>query len=170
MKKKKVSFINIGFSSIVLVFITLCLVTFAALSVLTANSDYQRSNKMAEKTTAYYAADQQAKEAAALVEAALYQLYAASPDEEAFYSNINSELLSKNFSDEIYNFQLTKVDGCMEASYEVPFSEVQKLYVTLSIHYPELETDTLFQITRWQTKTSNAPEESENTLHLYGND
>lgn len=170
MKKKRVSFINIGFSSIVMVFITLCLVTFAALSILTANSDYQLSKKMAEKTSVYYKADLCAKEAAAFVETALYKLYTASDDEETFYSALTCELLSEDISDEITNFMLTKADEHMEVSYEVPFSGVQTLYVTLSIHYPETETDTLLDITRWQTKTSNEPDESENTLHLYGND
>ncbi len=41
MKKNRASFINIGFSSIVMVLIMICLVTFATLSVLTAHSDYR---------------------------------------------------------------------------------------------------------------------------------
>ena len=53
MNKQKKEFIHIGFSSILMVFTMLCLVTFATLSLITANSDYRLSLKVAEKTTAY---------------------------------------------------------------------------------------------------------------------
>ena len=48
MNKKKKGFIHIGFSSILMVFTMLCLVTFATLSLITANSDYRLSLKVAE--------------------------------------------------------------------------------------------------------------------------
>ena len=51
MNKQKKGFIHIGFSSILMVFTMLCLVTFATLSLITANSDYRLSLKVAEKTT-----------------------------------------------------------------------------------------------------------------------
>ena len=43
MNKQKKGFIHIGFSSILMVFTMLCLVTFATLSLITANSDYRLS-------------------------------------------------------------------------------------------------------------------------------
>lgn len=49
MNKQKKEFIHIGFSSILMVFTMLCLVTFATLSLITANSDYRLSLKVAEK-------------------------------------------------------------------------------------------------------------------------
>jgi hypothetical protein len=61
MNKQKKEFIHIGFSSILMVFTMLCLVTFATLSLITANSDYRLSLKVAEKTTAYYEADTAAR-------------------------------------------------------------------------------------------------------------
>lgn len=39
MNKQKKGFIHIGFSSILMVFTMLCLVTFATLSLITANSN-----------------------------------------------------------------------------------------------------------------------------------
>ena len=45
MNKQKKEFIHIGFSSILMVFTMLCLVTFATLSLITANSDYRLSLK-----------------------------------------------------------------------------------------------------------------------------
>ena len=54
MNKQKKGFIHIGFSSILMVFTMLCLVTFATLSLITANSDYRLSLKVAEKTTTLF--------------------------------------------------------------------------------------------------------------------
>ena len=54
------SFSNFGFSSILLTFVMLCIVTFSALSLLTANADYKLSKKVADKTTAYYQAEEKA--------------------------------------------------------------------------------------------------------------
>lgn len=53
-EKRKIGFVNIGTASLLVVFLTLCLVAFAMLSLSTAKSDYAFSQKQAERTTAYY--------------------------------------------------------------------------------------------------------------------
>ena len=56
MKKEKHSFgLSIGSSSILMVFVVLCLTTFATLSLVSANADYKLSRKTAD--AAYYALD-----------------------------------------------------------------------------------------------------------------
>ena len=57
MSNKRNKTIHIGFSTILMVFTMLCLVTFATLSLLTANADYRLSKKVASKTEDYYEAD-----------------------------------------------------------------------------------------------------------------
>ena len=84
-KKTRSSFINIGFSSIVMVFIMICLVTFATLSVLTAHSDYRLSQKMAQKTTAYYEADATARDMAAFIDKELFHIYSDSSTADHYY-------------------------------------------------------------------------------------
>ena len=54
IKDQKSGFVNIGTASLLVVFLTLCLVSFAMLSLSTAKSDYEFSQKLAQKTTAYY--------------------------------------------------------------------------------------------------------------------
>ena len=54
MNKKMTGGINVGTSSILVTFVLLCLVTFAALSFLSANSDYRLSKQTAQRTTDYY--------------------------------------------------------------------------------------------------------------------
>ena len=52
-----ISFSNgIGSSSLLVTFIILCLVSFATLSIVSANADYKLSGKVLERTTAYYEA------------------------------------------------------------------------------------------------------------------
>ena len=80
MNKQKKGFIHIGFSSILMVFTMLCLVTFATLSLITANSDYRLSLKVAEKTTAYYEADTAARNYLQQLDLALADLYANCDD------------------------------------------------------------------------------------------
>jgi hypothetical protein len=62
-KKEKNEFhLTVGTSSILMIFVVLCLTTFGVLSFVTANADYKLSNKNAEAVTAYYQADSKANE------------------------------------------------------------------------------------------------------------
>lgn len=53
---------NFGFSSILISFIMICIVTFSALALVTANSDYKLSRKVADRNQQYYLAQEQAYE------------------------------------------------------------------------------------------------------------
>lgn len=61
-EKKSVPFLQIGSSSLLLVFLVLCLVIFAVLTLAGAQSDYRFSQRIADRRTAYYAACNQAEE------------------------------------------------------------------------------------------------------------
>ena len=60
-EKRKPGGVMIGVSSILIIFILLCLTAFAALSLLSANADYKMAQKTAESVASYYAADGQAE-------------------------------------------------------------------------------------------------------------
>lgn len=53
--------INIGSASLLVIFLILCLVTFAALTLSGAVSDYRFSRKLADRQTAYYEANNRAQ-------------------------------------------------------------------------------------------------------------
>ena len=59
--KQQSTFINIGSSSLLMVFLVLCLTTFAILSLSSAQSDYSFSKKFAEHKTEYYEASSRAE-------------------------------------------------------------------------------------------------------------
>ena len=52
--EQKFGFVNLGTASLLVVFLTLCLVAFGMLSLSTAKSDYEFSKKLAERTSTYY--------------------------------------------------------------------------------------------------------------------
>lgn len=72
MIKKKGSFkMGVGISSLLLIFVVLCLTTFAVLSYLTANADHKLTDKTGDTVSAYYAADGAAQQKLADIDDAL---------------------------------------------------------------------------------------------------
>lgn len=57
MQPRRKSFLSTGITSIVLIFVLLCLLTFAVLSVVSARADYKLSEKNTTRTTEYYEAE-----------------------------------------------------------------------------------------------------------------
>lgn len=60
MKKTKYPVMNMGTASILTIFIVLCMVTFATLSFISANKDAAFTRQIADRTTAYYTASNEA--------------------------------------------------------------------------------------------------------------
>ena len=56
MKKTKYPVMNMGTVSILTIFILLCMVTFAALTCISARKDAAFAEQLADRTTAYYSA------------------------------------------------------------------------------------------------------------------
>ena len=62
IKKSSKAGMSIGASSILIIFIIVCLVTFAVLSLVSAGADYRLSQKVAERNQSYYNATSAAQE------------------------------------------------------------------------------------------------------------
>ncbi len=60
-KKEPKASMSIGVSSILVIFIIICLVTFSVMSLVSARADYALSKKIADRNKAYYAATSQAQ-------------------------------------------------------------------------------------------------------------
>ena len=123
---------NIGSASILLVFVILCLVSFAVLSIVSANADSKLSARVLERTTAYYAACNQAEQSLAEqslagMDKTLQRMYSSSDSEEAYFVAVGHG-----------------------KSYVIPISDLQTLQVTIEILYPESDEDTFYRITAWQ--------------------
>ncbi len=125
--KKKQFGMNIGSASILLVFVILCLVSFAVLSIVSANADNKLSARVLERTSAYYAACNQAEQSLAGMDNTLRRIYASSDSEDAYFASVGHG-----------------------KSYVIPISDLQSLQVTIDILYPQTDDDSFYRITAWQ--------------------
>lgn len=125
--RKKQFGMNIGSASILLVFVILCLVSFAVLSIVSANADSKLSTRVLERTTAYYTACNQAEQSLAGMDHTLRHIYESSDSEEAYFASVGHG-----------------------KSYVIPISDLQSLQVTIEILYPGTAEDSFYKITAWQ--------------------
>lgn len=136
-QNKQFSFVNIGLSSLLVIFLVLCLTTFALLSLSGAKSDYSQSRKLAEHRSDYYAAASEAEKIIADI------------DEELAAS---SGKYTGNAAK--YNGNAIKYNGDNEISFSVPMNDRQSLDVTLRLTDTS-SADSYYEITKWQiTNTS----------------
>lgn len=133
MSKKPQFKLNIGLSSILLIFVVLCLVSFAVLSLVSANADKRLSLKMLERSSIYYNACNQFEEDCATLYASLMEIYTNSPDEHSYY-----EILKKT-----------------EHTYSYPLSELQNLEVTVQFLYPENMSQPFYTVTSRRVVTDD---------------
>ena len=124
-KNKSNGFPNIGLSSLLIVFLILCLTTFALLALSTAKSDD------------YYAASSQAEEILAQIDAILEQKQSQNLT-SADFSNIDNTSISINTEE---NLDVL--------SYSVPMKNGQLLSVKLQITDPE-ESEHYYKILEWK--------------------
>ena len=131
MSKKREFRVNVGTSSILLIFVVLCLVAFATLSIVSAGADYKLSRKVADRTSAYYEAANQAEKYIASIDKTLQSVYATAENEEAYFTAVGRS-----------------------KSYLVPISDLQSLSIKLDILYPTTDDAPFYQLTSWQVITT----------------
>lgn len=140
-RKPAPSFSNFGFSTILLAFVMICIVTISALSLLTANSDYKLSQKVANKNSEYYQAEKIAYEELKKIDALLADAYLSSVSRSSYFTAIEQALNSSGlgtYEDKVF-------------TYNIPISEKQTLVVSLLIQYPDDLNDTFYQIKTWKS-------------------
>ncbi|MDR0446522.1 MAG: hypothetical protein LBH17_05780 [Oscillospiraceae bacterium] len=112
--------LNIGSASIIMLFTVLCLTVLAALSLLSANSQYRLAERSAAAAEAYYAADAEA--------AAIYE-----------------RLKNGEYNGDVIITTETAADGGTLFSYEIPAGGRQALSVRLT-----RDSGGGFYITEWR--------------------
>ena len=133
MNKKNIFGMNIGSASILLIFVILCLVSFAVLSIVSANADNKLTQKILNRTTAYYDACNNAETSLSAVDETLRNVYLSSANADSYFQMVGHS-----------------------KSYAIPISDLQTLQVTIEILYPEKDDDTFYRITDWQVITKDA--------------
>lgn len=136
---------NFGFSSILLAFVMICILTFSALALITANSDYQLSHKVESNNTAYYSAEKKAYLILSEIDEALAYIYQDSLDENDYYKKIKDNI------PKISQCSLTEDKGQYIVSYTIPIQTDQNLAVTLSLSYPANGQSGFYSILGWES-------------------
>lgn len=144
-KKSNLSFTSgIGSSSILVIFVILCLVSFATLSIVSANADYKLSKKVLDRTTAYYEAVHEAEMDLAQLNKTLFSLYESCDTEEDYFAVAGH---SKTFL--------------------VPISDLQSLEVAVTIRYPKEDSDTFYTVDTYRVIVTGTLEYEENLNLLF---
>lgn len=150
--KQQSTFVNIGSSSLLIVFLVLCLTTFAILSLSSAQSDYNFSQRFAGHKTEYYEASSRAE----MILGEIDQVLAETADENNTTGGAVSvswhEAVSRQLDGaEIDHITLscTNMNGETNISYQVPAGEKQALLVTLLVTN-DSEHENYYQIRSWQ--------------------
>ncbi len=127
--KTKSQNINIGSSSILMIFVILCLISFASLSLVSSASDYKLSKNLQEKTSEYYSACNKAEASIASIDNSLKES-AALLTEEEYYLSVGKII-----------------------SFYIPINDLQSLYIALTPHYPSTDGDFYYELTNYEVVT-----------------
>lgn len=153
MNKRKFPITNIGSVSLLMIFIVLCMVTFAALSLSTAATDYRSAQTLADHTSAYYKASNKAEKKLTETESILQTCYYASSDADSYYQMVRQKL---DITD------TAGTSGPLTYSFKIRISKSQKLSVRLKVIYPDSTTLTgsgttsaFYQITCWKADSAS---------------
>ena len=142
-KQRKVSSgINIGTSSLLLVFVILCLVSFATLSIVSANADKKLNDKVVQRSQGYYNACSEANNKLMTIDQTLRTVYDTGVTRDEFLEQVGTSF-----------------------SFGIEVSDMQTLYVEATVNYPSADGDPFYKITSWNLETTGSLEIDE-SLHL----
>ena len=182
-EKAPTPFFNIGASSLLVIFLILCLVTFAILTLTSAKSDADFAEKLAHHKTNYYAACNTAESTLDKIDAVLADAWQLS-DTDTGKNSINNDssqpdltsndssqpdLTSSNTAAVFTEIetQLTALDSREQLqlsmdftqseptiSYAVAIDDKQNLCVTLTLTAAPAKGEAYYRISQWQVQSS----------------
>ena len=127
MKRRNSININLGISSILLIFFVLSLVSFAVLSLSSALNGYKLTSKTIAKNLTYYDACNEMQDLLEDLDKEYMEIYVYSSSVDAYMTSCSEHT------------QLS-----------VPVNDTQALIVDVEPVYPRNETDHLYRITSWK--------------------
>lgn len=145
---KDSSFINIGSSSLLMIFIVLTLVTFAVLSFTSAQSDYNLSNRLASRKASYYTASANAEKVVSEIDKLLEEQASLAGTNTALYYESVKQLFSNTKINSYPVFCHNSKEN-LELSFSVDVQNKQELSVRLRVT-DYTKSDTFYTIKSWQ--------------------
>lgn len=182
-EKAPAPFFNIGASSLLVIFLILCLVTFAILTLTSAKSDADFAEKLAYHKTNYYAACNTAESTLDKIDAILadaWQLSDTGTSKNSINNDSSQPDLTSNDSSQPgltssdtaavfteIETQLTALDSREQLqlsmdftqseptiSYAVAIDDKQNLCVTLTLAAAPAKGEAYYRISQWQVQSS----------------
>lgn len=151
-KNKDSSFgMGVGATSILMIFVLLCLVVFAMLSLVNANADKKLNDRLANRTKAYYAACDKAETLLEDMDESLAQLYLENPEADDYMAACLSYL------DGAGGVAAPERDGTgVRFSFSVIISDEQHLSVVALVPKEPEAGGRYYTIQAWQTMARQA--------------
>ncbi|MBA4700845.1 MAG: hypothetical protein H2212_15595 [Ruminococcus sp.] len=164
-KKKQISIVNIGSSSLLVVFLVLCLVTFSTLSLSSAKSNYNFSQRLADRRADYYEASRKAELLLDSIDNVLAEIYEAST--LPYYSEAEKRLSELTLNEDVKDIVLETNFSAKtpSVSYAISINKNQALSVVLELTPVDNTAEGFYQIKQWKA-VSTADWEGNNTLKL----
>lgn len=163
--KKFAQGVNVGSSSILVTFVLLCLVTFAALAFVSAKTDYSLSKQTADRTTEFYTANHMAEVFLLNIESQIRMAIENCDSEEDFYNSVD-----RIFSDNNLVNVEKQDNGNIHISYVISVSDKQQLEIILCTSYSDFVANNCVSIEKWQTATTyigDSPTLKDNNINLF---
>ena len=127
--------LNLGTSSLLLIFVVLSLVSFAVLSLSSALSDKKLTDKTVNRNIAYYEACNLAQEKIAQLDNSFVEAYRSSSDADSYY----------------------KACETIDTDILIPVSDYQGLHVVVEPNYPVNDEDRFCNIVSWKLIYTSEP-------------
>ena len=172
-EKAPAPFFNIGASSLLVIFLILCLVTFAILTLTSAKSDADFAEKLAHHKTNYYAACNTAESTLDEIDAVLADAWqlsgtdtsknsinndsrqpdSTSSDTAAVFTEIETQLTALDSREQLQlSMDFTQSEPTI--SYAVAIDDKQNLCVTLTLTAAPAKGEAYYRISQWQVQSS----------------
>ena len=162
-EKAPAAFFNIGASSLLVIFLILCLVTFAILTLTSAKSDTDFAEKLAHHKTNYYTACNTAESTLDEIDAVLADAWqlsgtdtsknSTSSGTAAVFTEIETQLAALNSREQLQlSMDFTQSEPTV--SYAVAIDDKQNLCVTLTLAAAPAKGEAYYRISQWQVQSS----------------
>lgn len=140
----KRSVISTGTTTIVLIFVLLCLLTFSVLSLVSAQANMRMSQKSADRTSDFYKAENTASDL----------LYTVIQCVEKKQNLENEEDFLKAVQTELEPIDEITFTDSTTLNWQVPVEEEQSLNVTVVLSHKPFPNGNHYKITSWNTSSS----------------
>ncbi|MDO5590664.1 MAG: hypothetical protein Q4F98_06365 [Lachnospiraceae bacterium] len=156
-KRKTFPITNIGSVTLLMIFIVLCMITFAALSLSSAASDAKATEKSIRHTKKYYKATSLAEETVADIDSFLKESRNHTSGKAQYFQHIKNKY--KNNA----HIKIAESSKGLTLTFLTKMNEKQALKTTLRILDPA--DNERYTITSWQT-IATTKWRGDNSLHL----